>query len=436
MLQIVAMSHAAVPLRMLEIGLLLGADRVRRPSGRESAIAETIVEPASIEEIAELVRKCESDRIALAPFGTGRTLAELRRRPAELGISLKRLARLVAYEPDDMTVVALAGMTLGELNRITAPRRQRLGIDPPNPDLATIGATIGAAHAGPLRHSEGLVRDLLIGIQFVGHGGRVVRAGGRVVKNVAGYDFMKLLTGSFGTLGIVTEAAFKVRPLPENYALIAAPHVGMQPVFEAALRLHDALPLLHLEVLSPGCGERFGYPQNHLLLAGLGGNNEEMSYQQARVAELLGSAPEMIEDAHADEAYKRLRDLDLPAAAFKAQLSILPAAMGRCLETIGGSLRDRSGHLEFRAHVGAGVAQIYVTCDLNAEDASRLLERWRSIAREAGGHLRLTAVALTLRSTLPPFDQPSEGEMKLMKRLKASFDPAGVFNPRCFVGGI
>jgi glycolate oxidase FAD binding subunit len=436
MLQIVAMSHAAVSRVMLEVGSLLGADRVRRPSGREVAIAETVVEPASIEEIAELVRKCESDRIALAPFGAGRTLAELRRRPAELGVSLKRMARVVAYEPDDMTVVALAGMTLGEINRLMVSQRQRLGIDPPNPDMTTIGAMIGAAQAGPLRHSEGPGRDLLIGIQFVGHGGRVVRAGGRVVKNVAGYDLMKLLTGSFGTLGIVTEATFKVRPLPENYALIAAPFVAMEPVFEAAFRLHDALPLLHLEVLSAGCGERFGYPQNYLLLAGLGGNNEELSYQRAKIAELLGSAHEVIEGARADEAYRCLRDLDLPTAAFKAQLSILPAAMGRCLEAMEGNLRDRSERLEFRAHVGAGVAQISVTYNLNTEDASPLLTRLRVLAREAGGHLRLTAVAPALRATLPPFHQPSEGEMKLMKRLKASFDPAGVFNPRCFVGGL
>src|SRR5208337_2112332 len=109
MLQIGAMSHAAISHTMLEVGSLLGADRVRRPLGREIAIGETVVEPASIEEIAELVRKCESDRIALAPFGAGRTLAELRRRPVELGISLKRMARVVASQPEHMTV--------GELRR-------------------------------------------------------------------------------------------------------------------------------------------------------------------------------------------------------------------------------------------------------------------------------------------------------------------------------
>jgi len=442
------MSHAAISHTMLEVGSLLGADRVRRPLGREIAIAETVVEPASIEEIAELVRKCESDRIALAPFGAGRTLAELRRRPVELGISLKRMARVVAYEPEDMTIVALAGLTLGEVNRLTAARRQRLCVDPPTPGLSTVGAIIGAAQAGPLRHSEGLVRDLLIGIQFVGHGGRVVRAGGRVVKNVAGYDLMKLMTGSFGTLGIVTEAAFKVRPLPEHYALAATAYTNMESAFAAALRLHDALPLTHLEVLSPGYSKLFGYPLDYLLLAGFGGNRDELKYQRAKIAGMLDGTTEILEDTRAAEAYQRLRDLAPPAGALAAQLAVLPAALARCLAAsqrsmlvLDGTSRadetEPSEHpLEFRAHVGAGVAEISVNRVLSRPDASRLIAQCRAAAREAGGHLRLTAIAQSLRNDVPAFDSPGEGAMKLMRRLKASFDPAGVFNPGCFVGGI
>ncbi len=328
------MSHATVPHRTLEVAHLLGADRVRRPRGREVAIAEAVVEPASIEEIAELVRKCESDRITLAPFGAGRTLAEIRRHPADLGISLKRMARVVAYEPDDMTIVAQAGQTLGEVNRLCATRRQRLGVDPPGPDAGTLGAIIGAAHAGPLRHSEGLVRDLLIGIQFVGHGGRVVRAGGRVVKNVAGYDLMKLMTGAFGTLGIVTEAAFKVRPIPEHYALATAAFDSLAAAFAAASRLHDALPLAHLEVTGPAYSAPFGYPRDYLVLAGFGGNRGEMEYQRTRIAGMLDRGTDFLQDTAAAQAYQRLRDLAASAATVTARLAVLPAAMAGCLATI------------------------------------------------------------------------------------------------------
>ncbi|MFI5353630.1 MAG: FAD-binding oxidoreductase, partial [Candidatus Binatales bacterium] len=359
-----------------------------------------------------------------------------------------RMARVVAYEPEDMTIVAIAGLTLGEVNRLTGARRQRLCVDPPNPGLCTLGAIIGAAQAGPLRHSEGLVRDLLIGIQFVGHGGRVVRAGGRVVKNVAGYDLMKLMTGSFGTLGIVTEATFKVRPLPEHYALAATAYTNMESAFATASRLHDALPLMHLEVLSPGYGELFGYSLDYLLLAGFGGNRDELKYQRAKIVGMLDGTTDILEDTRAVEAYQRLRDLAPPAGALAAQLSVLPAALAQCLAAsqrsmlaLDGTNRadetEPSEHpLEFRAHVGAGVAEISVNRVLSRPDASRLIAQWRAAAREAGGHLRLTAVAQSLRGAVPAFDSPGEGAMKLMSRLKASFDPAGVFNPGCFVGGI
>jgi len=428
---------------MLEIGSLLGADRVRRPVGREIAIAETVVEPASIEEISELVRKCESDRIALAPFGAGSTLAELRRRPVELGISLKRRARVIAYEPEDMTIVAMAGLTLGDVNRLCAVRHQRLCVDPPNPAARTLGAIIGAAHAGPLRHSEGLVRDLLIGIQFVGHGGRVVRAGGRVVKNVAGYDLMKLMTGSFGTLGIITEAIFKVRPLPERYAIAVATYQDMESAFAAAMRLHDTLPLAHLEVLSPGYGKLFGYAPNYLILAGFSGNHDELKYQREKITGMLDVATDILEETVAQEAYQRLRDLTPPNGALTAQVSVLPAALARCLIASqqliveGTNGTNPSAHsLEFRAHVGAGVAEISVDSSLDPHNSSQLVARWRAAAREAGGHARVTTIAQSLRGEIPLFDSPSEGAMKLMKRLKASFDPAGIFNPGCFVGGI
>src|SRR5712691_3265752 len=197
-------------------------DRVRFPDAREASAARLIVEPASPQEIIEVVRKCESDGFTLAPMGAARTLVQIRRQPAAVCVSLARMDRVVDYEPDDMTVVAEAGLTLGALNACTALHGQRLPCDPAKPELTTVGALVGAAKAGPLRLSEGGVRDLLIGIRFVGHDGRLIHGGGRVVKNVAGYDLMKVMTGSFGTLGIITEATFKVQPISGNYLLMLA----------------------------------------------------------------------------------------------------------------------------------------------------------------------------------------------------------------------
>ncbi|MGH7905548.1 MAG: FAD-binding oxidoreductase, partial [Candidatus Binataceae bacterium] len=169
------------------IGALIGADRLRRPAAHEALAAELIAEPQRAGELAEIVAKCESDSITIAPLGAGRTLAQLRASPVALGVSLRRMARIIAYEPEDMTVVAEAGLTLGALNDHMAARRQHLPLDPPDPPSITLGALIGAAKSGPLRLMEGTPRDLLIGIRFAGHGGRIVHGGGAVVKNVAGY---------------------------------------------------------------------------------------------------------------------------------------------------------------------------------------------------------------------------------------------------------
>ena len=283
---------------------LLGVERVRRPRGRETLAARIIAEPRDSDEIAALVRQCEADRTTLAPLGAARTLSEIRRAPAMLGVSLGRLDGIVSYEPEDMTVIAEAGMTLGALNQRVEGTASACRSTRRNPGATTLGALIGASQAGPLRLSEGTPRDLLIGVRFVGHEGRAVHGGGRVVKNVAGYDLMKVMTGSFGTLGIITEAAFKLRPIPEGYTMGIAPFVRAADAFGAALKLHDTLPLVHVEVLSPALAARFGHPGAFLLLAAVAGSASELDYQRGHFGGLAGVT--FNDGARAIETYRAI----------------------------------------------------------------------------------------------------------------------------------
>jgi glycolate oxidase FAD binding subunit len=408
---------------------IVGAGHVRAPNSAEARAANTIVEPVSVEEICELVRMCEADRIALVPIGAARSLTGIRGTPVSLGISMSRLARIVAHEPHDMTVVAEAGITVGALNDAMAPAGQRLPVDPINPGITTLGSLVAAAHTGPLRLSEGTSRDLLIGVRFIGHGGKLVHAGGRVVKNVAGYDLMKLMGGSFGTLGILTEVTFKVRPVPPEYCLALIPYARAADAFAAARILNDALPLSNLDILSPALATRFNSGNQFLLLAGFSGSPLEIGYQAERIRDLIGARGEILDDDPALKGYELLRDFDARSAPLAAQIAVPPAFLGRVLETC----RDE---IEFRAHAGSGVAQIIQNRESSAEGAAKTVARWREAAHSARGNLRLLAAAPAIRDSLEFFDAPNDGALALMRRLKAAFDPAGIFNPGCFVGGI
>jgi len=409
-----------------QITSLVGDDRIRAPRGLEARAATMIAAPADAAEIAEIVRKCEADKISIAAIGAARTLSEIRRAPVALGISLERMARVVAYEPHDLTIVAEPGISVADLNAAVAPLAQRLPVDPRNPEATTIGALIAAHHAGPLRLSEGTARDLLIGIQYVGRGGRTIRSGGRVVKNVAGYDLMKLMNGSFGTLGIITEVAFKVRPIPGNYTLALASLPDVAQAFAAARILFDAAPFAHLEVTSPQVSAALGLAPRIFVWAGFSGTGAEVEYLRD-TARGIGGPVEFLDGSDATAIYGELRDFDFGAAELVAQIATPPVELARVLEGCGA---------EFRAHAGSGIAQLMTHAPLVAEVASATIVRWRELARGARGHLRVLHAAPEISAAIEFFDSPNDGALKLMRALKAAFDPAGIFNPGCFVGGI
>lgn len=410
----------------LQIERLAGKGHVREPQGLETSACEIVVEPENADQVAELVRKCESDRITLAPVGSARTLSQIRAKPVVLGVSLSRMNRVIAYEPDDMTIIVEAGVTLGEVNRLTARHNQRLPIDPRDPDRTTIGAMIGAAQVGPWRLSEGTVRDLMIGVGFVGHGGRLAHGGGRVVKNVAGYDLMKVMTGSFGTLAVVVEAAFKVRPVPANYTLAQRKYGRHAEALDAAAALNHRLPLIHLEILNPGMSDSMGYEPDWIVIAGFAGNQGEIDYQRASMLEILGDETEILEGADAESAYVSVRDMTYPEHALAARASVPPGELARYL---------RECPAEYWAHAGSGVAQIWLE-DPHEEVAADTAAQWRDLARSMGGNLRVIHAPEQVRTNIEFFDRPRAGAFRLMERLKKTFDPSGIFNPGCFVGGL
>jgi glycolate oxidase FAD binding subunit len=234
---------------------------------------------------------------------------------------------------------------------------------------------------------------------------------------------MKVMTGSFGTLGIIVEATFRVRPIGENYSLALASFERAEDAFAAAARAEESAPLIHVEVLSDALARRFGR-RGAIALAGFGGISAEVERHREGIAGAFGAGAEFLTGAEARVAYEKLRDVDFADATMAAQIAVTPAELPRCVAECGA---------DFRAHAGNGVAQIFVSGD--SRIPAEMLARWREIAHRARGNLRVLAA----RDGLDPaliFDRPPAPALALMSRLKAAFDPHHVFNPGCFVGGL
>src|SRR6185295_4492682 len=190
-------------------------------------------------------------------------------------LRLDRLARVVDHQAADMTVTVEAGCPLPALAAVLAAAEQWLPLDPPRPEATTVGGMIAANLAGPLRASQGRVRDLLLGVRVVEASGALVASGGRVVKNVAGYDLPKLHVGALGTVGVIVEATFKVRPRPACEAAVLIACRTARDAAEAAEGILDshAAPLW-IEVAGPG-GLAEGPGEGAAVAVGLGGIAEE-----------------------------------------------------------------------------------------------------------------------------------------------------------------
>lgn len=181
----------------------------------------TVERPASVSELCALVQRTRAAGHGLYPLG-GRTALAHGRAPLKPGVAcdLTALADVIDYPARDMTVTVRAGVTLAALQAVLAKEGQWLPIDVPNPERATLGGMVAVNASGPRRYGHGTLRDYVIGISFVTDDAVEVKAGGRVVKNVAGYDLMKLQIGALGTLGVITQLTLKVKPKPEARAAV------------------------------------------------------------------------------------------------------------------------------------------------------------------------------------------------------------------------
>ncbi len=216
-------------------------------------VPSMMVAPGTAEEVAAVMRFAHEHGLVVAPAG-GFVHQNIGRIPPSVGIVLllNRLKQVEHYDPGDLTIGVGAGITIAELDRVVSANRQLLPIDPAARDRVTLGGAIATNTSGSFQHRFGGIREFLLGVQFVTPDGKIAKAGGRVVKNVAGYDLMKLMTGSFGTLGVIVSANLKLFPRPQQFHTFISEFVSLRQAIEYRDRiLQSPLSPLSLEIASP-----------------------------------------------------------------------------------------------------------------------------------------------------------------------------------------
>jgi FAD/FMN-containing dehydrogenase len=238
------------------------------------------VSPASAEEISEILKLAQSERWTVMPVGGMAWIKST----ANLIVSTRRLNRIIEHEPADLIAIAEAGVTLTDFNAKLAENGQWLPLDPPDDGRATLGGVVATGIGGPQQFGYGRPRGSVIGMKVVLGDGSIIKAGGRVVKNVAGYDLCKLFTGSYGSLGIITELNFKLRPRPAREATVIG-RGAFKDILDARL-----FPVA-AEIVS----ER--------LLVRFAGNEKGVAYQIEQARKLLKDAEVVVDDA---DLWKRI----------------------------------------------------------------------------------------------------------------------------------
>lgn len=399
---------------------LLPGDRTRNVEDYAiDGVAPSIaLRPDTRDEAVRIVAAANSAGLVLVPLGA-RTATALGRPLARYDVALDTtgLARVVEYEPNDLTATIEAGMTLATFQQTLATNGQYLPADPPPSDNVTIGGLLATARPGAWRHHVPGQRDLVLGITSIQPDGTVTHSGGRVVKNVSGYDLHRMHTGALGAFGVIVEATFKLQPLPVGTRTLAIECESFESAAEVAYHLWDlALPLRALSILAPGAAEVAGLPARiQVLLECMGGDAV-----LARCEDAIHREGATTRAPHAGEV-RPGSFVTLRALAGTSALTVLRLGVPSSQVAVATQFATERGYVAW-GHLAAGsVLAVMPEASTIAESVRAL----RAYAREHGGFLEIESAPATLRAEVDPFDTP---ERTLVTALKRQFDPSGTLN--------
>jgi glycolate oxidase FAD binding subunit len=384
------------------------------PAGAHVTPVTSPLRPTGTADVREIVREAIGARTALRIVGRGTWLDAGRPVAAARRLSLEGVSGIVDYTPGDLTLTARAGTTLAEIARATAAEGQWLALAPWGGDGGSLGATAATATAGPSSGTLDTPRDVVIGLEAVTGSGDVVRGGGRVVKNVAGFDLTRLMVGAWGTLGVLTEVSVRLRGLPERETTVALPAPNALPPlndFLTRLRAAAVAPLA-LEMLTAKLATGLELGDHPVLLARLAGNADSVAAQCAA----LGALGDMSEIDRS--VWDALRTAD-PLAATVVRFSSATARFAEAWLSADRLASAGGGHAH--ASVLRSSVRVVLPHDAGAP-TDNALELLRAGTRD-------TRIFERLPASLWPVLAPSRVTDRLSRGVRAAFDPHRLLNP-------
>lgn len=424
-----------------ELSQIVGDVGVRRLAelivNLKSNTADRILEvsPASLEQACEVMKFASREQLALIPAGAGKFIeaGNLMTR-ANLIVSTRRLNRMVKHEPADLVATAEAGFTVKNFQKALAEAGQWLPIDPPAEDGTTLGATVATAPDGPCSFAFGPLRSFVIGMRVVLADGRPVKLGGNVVKNVAGYDLCKLFTRSYGTLGLITELTFKLRPKPAETRTVVVSG-ELEALIGVGRTIAKELFPQTVELLSPRIRQSLGFNRSendYGLLIRFGGPERGVISQTAQALKLAreDSRNECLTIDDDEQLWQRL---SMVTASGDADLvwnvALKPTDLLLLLEDIVLLENDGShGGLRWHAGLGDGRLQVFARAPVYHREAVRALQQLRRQTENLGGSL---VVLKAPREIKTEFDSWGDfgAAAKLIERVKRQLDPQNLLSP-------
>ena len=412
-------------------------------------VPKAVVLPASVQEMQDVLRFASKEDLSVMPAGAGTKLG-IGNLPQKVDIVLAttRLNSIVEYEPGDLTVTVESGIRLATLQAVLAQHQQYLALDPPYADRCTLGGIVATNASGALRLRYGAARNQVLGLRVVHANGTVVKSGGKVVKNVAGYDLNKLYIGAFGTLGIITEVTLKLSPIPAREAILAADFQDVQDAVDTGLSIvgSQILPMfVNLFInADPRRGKTDGTTEGNgpMLVAGFGGDPETVAWQLTQCQEIMeqnGALGVTITEGesrvHLQETIREFPAVDRDTEIVIAKLNLKRTDIAKFAAQVMDASWARD--VQVMALLGSGMLyfSISVTSDTDFQVFADTLTRLRQAAMEMRGNLIVETAPPELKQHIDVWG-PVGDTLGLMKQVKARFDAGGLLNPGRFVSGI